>query len=78
MSVTAAEVLAEAKSRHGEDLDAELLGQTYESMIATAERDAGGIYYTPKPVASFMTTFALGTHEPSWLGRLEVTVTSAS
>jgi type I restriction-modification system DNA methylase subunit len=59
MSITPAEVLAEAKSRHGDDLDAERLGQTYESMIASADRDAGGIYYTPKPVATFMTSFAL-------------------
>jgi type I restriction-modification system DNA methylase subunit len=59
MSVTAVEVLEEARARHGEDLDAELLGETYEAMVAMAERKAGGIFYTPKPVAQFMTTFAL-------------------
>ena len=42
MSVTAAEVLAEATSRYGGDLDAEHLGETYQSMIAMAERSAGG------------------------------------
>jgi type I restriction-modification system DNA methylase subunit len=59
MSVTAAAVLDEARTRHGDDLDAELLGQTYEAMVAMAERKAGGIFYTPKPVAQFITTFAL-------------------
>jgi type I restriction-modification system DNA methylase subunit len=59
MTVTAAAVLDEARSRYGEDLDAELLGETYEAMVAMAERTAGGIFYTPKPVATFMTTFAL-------------------
>ena len=59
MSVTAAEVLAEATSRYGEDLDAEHLGETYQSMIAMAERSAGGVFYTPEPVARAMTTFAL-------------------
>src|SRR5207245_5451897 len=29
------------------------------SMIAMAERNAGGVFYTPKPVARAMTTFAL-------------------
>src|SRR5437660_268962 len=59
MSVTAAEVLAEATSRYGEALDAEHLGETYQSMIAMAERSAGGVFYTPEPVARAMTTFAL-------------------
>jgi hypothetical protein len=59
MSVTAAEVLAEAASRYGEALDAEHLGETYQSMISMAERSAGGVFYTPEPVARAMTTFAL-------------------
>ena len=52
MSVTAADVLAEARARYGEDgLDAQALGETYESMQAMAARVEAGVFYTPRPVA---------------------------
>ncbi len=59
-TITAAEVHAAAIARFGEDeVGAAELGETYESMLAMAVRMEGGIYYTPQPVARFMTTFAI-------------------
>ena len=58
-SVTAAAVLDEARSRYGDDLDAERLGEVYAGMRSMAERNTEGIFYTPPAVARFMTTFAI-------------------
>jgi hypothetical protein len=58
-SLAASDVLAEAKSRYGEDLDAERLSDVYQSMQAMDGRLESGVFYSPKPVAWFMTTFAL-------------------
>ena len=58
-SVTAAAVLAEVRSRYGDDLDAERIGEVYEGMRSMAERNADGIFYTPPVVARFMTTFSI-------------------
>lgn len=59
-TVTAAQVHAEAIARHGEDnVTAATLGETYESMQSMAAREKTGVFYTPQPVAKFMTTFAL-------------------
>lgn len=59
-TVTAAQVHAEAIARHGEDgVTAATLGEVYEQMLDMGTRQKGGVFYTPKPVAEFMTTFAL-------------------
>lgn len=58
--ITAEKVLAEAVAKYGEDnVGAEELGEVYEAMQAGAARAEGGVWYTPEPVAQFMTAFSL-------------------
>lgn len=59
VGIAAADVLTEARRRYGDDLDAEKLGVTYEAMLTEQQRLAGGVYYTPDPVALFMARFSL-------------------
>lgn len=59
-TITADDVYARALAEHGEsNVGAEQLGQTYESMQSAGERKAGGVWYTPEPVATFMSRFAV-------------------
>lgn len=59
-AVTADEVYAEAVARYGEDnVTGRELADTYESMLASAARKKGGVYYTPQPVAKMMTRFSI-------------------
>jgi hypothetical protein len=58
MGITAQDVLTEAVARYGDDWTPQNLADTYESMQAIAERRKTGVYYTPQPVADFMTRFA--------------------
>lgn len=59
-SITAADVLAEAERRHGqENVTARELADTYEAMHSAEQRKKGGVYYTPQPVVEFVARFAL-------------------
>lgn len=58
--ITADQVYAEDVARHGEDLvTAYTLSETYESMQSVAAREEGGVWYTPRPIAQWMSTVSL-------------------
>lgn len=59
MGVTAAEVLAEARRRHGNQVGASELGTVYEELMAPADRRQRAAYYTPDTVAGFMSQFSV-------------------
>jgi len=57
-AITAEQVLTAARARHAHVGAAEL-AEVYESMQAAPARRRAGVYYTPQPVAEFVSTFAL-------------------
>lgn len=57
-TITAEQVVKEAVARYGDEWTPQNLADTYESMQAMAERRKAGVWYTPQPVADFMTRFA--------------------
>ncbi|HEY7201888.1 MAG TPA: N-6 DNA methylase [Candidatus Dormibacteraeota bacterium] len=59
-ALTADEVYAEdVQRRGGEDhVTAYTLSETYESMQAMAARKRGGVWYTPKPIAQWMSSMS--------------------
>lgn len=61
MTVTAEEIYARAVEKHGADsVGVEQLGDAYQEILQKAgKRRENESYYTPGPVASFMTRFAL-------------------
>lgn len=56
--VTAEQVYAEAKVQH-ETVGPQELGDVYQKLIANELRLRRGVYYTPQPLAQFMTLFAV-------------------
>jgi hypothetical protein len=58
-AVTAADVLAEARRRHGDQVGASELGTVYEALMAPADRRQRAAYYTPQSVAGFMSRFSV-------------------
>lgn len=57
--ITAADVMREVAERYGDDFGPQQVADTYESMQAAAARKKGGVYYTPQPVAAFLSRFSL-------------------
>jgi len=61
VSLTAAEVYAEAVRRHGADgVAAEQLSEVYEGLQQMAARKRTGVFYTPAAVAEAMGRISLG------------------
>lgn len=58
-TVTAADVLAEARRRHGDQVGASELGAVYEAMMAPTAPGQRAAYYTPDAVAGFMSRFSV-------------------
>lgn len=73
-AITAAQVLAEAAERYGDEVTAQQLADTYESMQAMAAKMANGVWYTPDPVAQFMGAFSLQITESHMIGPRPVDV----
>lgn len=73
-AITAAQVLAEATERYGDELTAQQLADTYESMQAVAVRKAKGVYYTPDPIAQFVGRFSLSIATTRQIGPAPVDV----
>lgn len=58
--ITAQEVYAKVVADEGEDgVTAERLGSTYEAMQSAGKRKKGGVWYTPDPVAAWISDFAI-------------------